>query len=120
MQQLVDFQFVEIISDKVDSTSLSEHLPFQNELNLDKRNKKRGRAINSVARVRLRQDFDRKWDVFEGPSLAPTSFVVPGRSNIRILQDRLSLASLYSSKLPSKLRPTFNHKSNLPLPLTLW
>jgi hypothetical protein len=31
---------LEIITDKVDSKSLSEHLPFQDEWNLDKRNKR--------------------------------------------------------------------------------
>jgi hypothetical protein len=48
MQQLTDFQFVEIISDKADSMSLSEHLPFQNESDLDKRNK-RGESNSHVA-----------------------------------------------------------------------
>jgi hypothetical protein len=119
MQQLADFQFVEIISDKVDSTSLSEHLPFQSELNLNQRNKKRGeqwlrRKGFAYAKISIGSG------MYSRPSLAPTSFVVPGRSNIRILQDCLSLTSLHSSKLPSKLRPTLNHKSNPPLPLTLW
>lgn len=56
MQQLADFQFVEIISDKVDSTSLSEHLPFQSELNLNQRNKKRGEQSlrrNGVAYAKI-------------------------------------------------------------------
>jgi len=46
IQRSADFQ---IITDKVDSKSLSEHLPFQDEWNLDKRNK-RGGAHSSVAR----------------------------------------------------------------------